>query len=354
MKPLRVLHAPAEIAGQASILARALRALGVEAHSVAYNPGFPQYQPDEMHAYDARPLLPRYAGYVRTALRHVGRYDLYHFHFGRTLIPPHNFDLPLYRALGAHVVFHYHGCDVRNRAHMRATHAQATCTECDPFCVPSRQRAILKSARRFADAELVSTPDLLESAPQARHLPVAVDLAQYPFRPGGEQPRLVLHAPTNRLIKGTGYVERAYESLRARFAGVEFATVERLPWRDLARRMAEADVVVDQLFMGWYGMVAVEAMAMGKPVLCFIREDFEPRLDRCPIVRCTKEDLAERLAELLSDAALRRQLGQAGRAYVEREHAAPVIAGRLLDLYRSLGGLAGSPVPAAPAGGAGA
>jgi len=350
MSPLRVLHAPAEIAGQASILARALRALGVEARSVAYNPGFPQYQPDEMHPYDALPILPRYAGYVKTALRHAGRYDVYHFHFGRTLIPPHNFDLPLYRALGARVVFHYHGCDVRDRARMRATHSHATCTECDPFCVPSRQRAILASARRFADAELVSTPDLLESAPRARHLPVAVDLAEYPFRPGGERPRLVLHAPTNRLIKGTRYVERAYESLRDRFAGVEFATVERIPWRELARRMAEADVVVDQLFMGWYGMVAVEAMAMGKPVLCFIRDDFEPRLDRCPIVRCTKEDLAERLAELLSDAAARRRLGESGRDYVERTHAAPVIAGRLLDLYRSLGAPAGHAAPEAPAG----
>ena len=350
MSPLRVLHAPAEIAGQASILARALRDLGVEAWSVAYNPGFPQYQPDEMHPYDARPVLPRYAGYLKTALRHVGRYDLYHFHFGRTLIPPHNLDLPLYRALGARVVLHYHGCDVRDRAHMRAAHEHAACTECDPFCVPARQRAILGSARRFADAELVSTPDLLESAPRARHVPVAADLGDYEFRPGGERPRLVLHAPTNRLIKGTRYVERAYESLRAHFAGVEFATVERLSWRELRRRMAEADVVVDQLFMGWYGMVAVEAMAMGKPVLCFIRDDFEPRLDRCPIVRCTKEDLAEPLAALLKDAAGRRRLGEAGRDYVEREHAAPVIASRLLDLYRSLCGPAEGAARGAPGG----
>jgi len=48
--------------------------------------------------------------------------------------------------------------------------------------------------------------------------------------------------------------------------------------------------------MGWYGMVAVEAMAMGKPVVCFIRPDFESRLDACPIVRCTKETVADQLA----------------------------------------------------------
>jgi glycosyltransferase involved in cell wall biosynthesis len=334
---LRVLHAPAEIAAQASILARALRAKGVMAHSLAYNPGFPQYQPDEARPYDALPPLPRYAGYLSSLLRHAGRYDVYHFHFGRTLIPPHNPDLPLYHALGKKVVFHYHGCDVRDRAHMLATHTHATCTECDPFCHPARQKAILASARRFADAELVSTPDLLESAPRAQHLPVAAELADYPFAPPAGSPRLVLHAPTNRLIKGTRYVEKAYQALGPRFPEVRFATVERLPWSELRDAMQRADVVVDQVFMGWYGMVAVEAMAMGKPVLCFIRNDFEPRLDDCPIVRCTKEDLADRLAELLGDEPRRRALGEAGRRYVERVHAAPVIADRLIALYRAIG-----------------
>ena len=334
---LRVLHAPAEIAGQASILARALRDLGIEAHSLAYNPGFPQYTPDEMRPYDAQPPLQRYAGYFASLLRHAGRYDVYHFHFGRTLVPPHNPDLPLYHALGQKVVFHYHGCDIRDRAHMLATHTHATCTECDPFCNPARQRAVRASAKRFADRELVSTPDLLESAPHALHLPVAADLAQYPFAPPSGPPRVVLHAPTNRLIKGTRYVERAYDVLRPRYSGVRFDTVEKVPWSGLRDAMVAADVVVDQVFMGWYGMVAVEAMAMGKPVLCFIRSDFEPRLRDCPIVRCTKENLAERLAELLDDEPRRRALGAAGRAYVEREHAAPLIAGRLLELYQSLG-----------------
>src|SRR5215831_13137927 len=173
-KPLRVLHAPAEIAGQASTLARALRGLGVEAHSLAYNPGFPQYRPDEQRGYDAAPPLPRYLGYFASTLRNLGRWDVCHFHFGRTLIPPHNLDLPLHHALGKRVVFHYHGCDVRDRAHMLATHTHSTCSECDPFCIPSRQKRILASAAGHADAELVSTPDLLESAPRARHLPVAI------------------------------------------------------------------------------------------------------------------------------------------------------------------------------------
>lgn len=335
---MKVLQAPSEIAGQTSILARALRDLGVEAWSLATNPTFAAYAVDEMRPYDAMPVLPRYAGYAGLAAKHLLRWDVFHFHFGRTLIPPHNFDLPLYRAMGKKLVFHFHGCDVRSRAHMRAAHAHSTCTECDPpFCIPARQKRVLGEAERFAHAQIVSTPDLLESAPRAQQVHVAVWLPDYPAAGFRETPKLVLHAPTNRLIKGTPYVERAFEALRPRFPGVEFRILEKKSWPDLKAAMAECDVFVDQLHMGWYGMVTAEAMAMSRPSLCYIRPDFEPRLKDCPVVRTSVETLTEDLAALLQDAPRRRELGERGRAYVEREHEAHVIAGHLIALYRSLG-----------------
>jgi glycosyltransferase involved in cell wall biosynthesis len=335
---MRVLHAPSEIAGQTSILARALRDLGVHAHSLATNPTFAQYAVDEMEPYDAMPTLRRYAGYSRLLVKHIGKWDVFHFHFGRTLIPPHNLDLPLYRLLGKRLVFHYHGCDVRNRAHMRATHPHATCTECEPpFCIPARQRRILREAERYRAAEIVSTPDLLESAPRAMQLHVAVWLPDYAPAPHRERPRLVLHAPTHRLIKGTPYVERAFAALRPRFPSVEFRIVEKLPWVELRALMAECDVFVDQLHMGWYGMVSAEAMALARPTMAYIRPDFEPRMSDAPIVRTSVETLGHDLAALLGDAPRRLELGQRGRAYVEREHDAHVIAGRLVALYKSLG-----------------
>ena len=334
---MKVLHAPSEIAGQTSILARALRDLGVESWSLATNPTFASYSPDEHIAYDAMGALPRYAGYLRNLLRHVGRWDVYHFHFGRTLVPPHNPDLPLYRMLGRKVVYHYHGCDIRNRAHMLATHARATCTECAPFCLPKRQQRIRREAARFADAEIVSTPDLLESAPRAQQVHVAAWLPDYAFVPARETPRLVLHAPTNRLIKGTRHVEAAFERLRPRYPGVRFEIVEKLDWKSLQSSLAACDVFVAQVFMGWYGMVSVEAMAMGKPTLAYVRPDFEARLGDGPIVRTSIETLADDLAALLDDAPRRRAIGEASRAYVEREHDAHVVARRLLEIYRRIG-----------------
>ena len=187
------------------------------------------------------------------------------------------------------------------------------------------------------DAEIVSTPDLLESAPRAQQVHVALALEDYTPQPVRETPRLVLHAPTNRLIKGTRHIEAAFEQLRPRFPDVEFRTVEKLPWRELQQVMRECDVFVDQTFMGWYGMVSVEAMALERPALAYLRPDFEARAQGCPLVRITVDTLADELASLLEDTPRRRALGEAGRAWVEREHEAHVIARRLVALYQRIG-----------------
>jgi len=334
---VRVLHAPSEIAGQPSILARALRDLGVEAWSLATNRTFAQYHPDENPPYDDMPLLPRYAGYAGLVAKHAAKHDVFHFHFGRTLVPPHNLDLPLYRALGKKLVFHFHGCDVRHRALMLARHDRATCTECEPFCIPRRQERILREAQQHTHAQLVSTPDLLESVPAARQVDVAVWLPDYEPRPFRETPRLVLHAPTNRLIKGTRHIEAAFAELRPRFPGVEFRTVEKVPWSGLRDLMAGCDVFVDQVFMGWYGMVSVEAMALARPAMAYMRPDFEARAAGCPLVRTSLETLADDLAALLTDTPRRRALGEAGRAWAESRHEAHVIGQQLLELYQSIG-----------------
>ena len=102
--------------------------------------------------------------------------------------------------------------------------------------------------------------------------------------------------------------------------------------------MAGADIVVDQVFLGWYGLVAVEAMALGKPVVGFIRDDFEPLAQSLglPLVRATKEDVGERVAELAADGAQRAILGEAGRDYARRVHSATVVAQRLKERYEAI------------------
>jgi len=57
---------------------------------------------------------------------------------------------------------------------------------------------------------------------------------------------------------------------------------------------------------------------------------------RVPIVPATADTLVDALRPLVEDAGRRRELGAAGRTYVERVHDIDRIADRLLDIYRSL------------------
>ena len=55
--------------------------------------------------------------------------------------------------------------------------------------------------------------------------------------------------------------------------------------------------------LGWYGGVAVEAMALGRPVVCRIDQAANPFGERLPIVDASPDDLRDRLRPLVRDRA---------------------------------------------------
>jgi hypothetical protein len=55
-----------------------------------------------------------------------------------------------------------------------------------------------------------------------------------------------------------------------------------------------------------------------------------------PVVSATAETLRERLRPLVADAAERRRIGAASRAYVELVHDQERVTDRLLDVYARL------------------
>ena len=104
--------------------------------------------------------------------------------------------------------------------------------------------------------------------------------------------------------------------------------LRQIPHDRVESVIRRADVVFDQIApFGIYGYITVEAMALGKPALSTINRELYPA--DCPVIypRVTK------LMELAKDESGRRHYGELGRAYVERVHAAPVVAKKALDAY---------------------
>jgi glycosyltransferase involved in cell wall biosynthesis len=308
---LRVTHCPVNVAGIPWENVEALRRKGVDARLVVFERGRLHPEADwslERRGGLARKLATQFAAFAKLA----PRTDVFHFYFGLTLVPK-SVQFPLLRLLRKRSVFHYLGSDIRGKS-----------------------RAELAYGKR-ADAEIVGSHAALEWVPEAHVIPPGLDLRPFtPVPPSDAAKPLVVHAPSNRERKGTAYVVAACEEL-----GVELDVVEGVP-HDVAReRYARADIVVDQLNAGWHGVFALEAMALGKPVVTHLRPELVDRAAagygvRLPIVPATKETLADALRPLVADPALRREVGAAGRAYVEQVHDIDRIADRLVELYAGL------------------
>ena len=96
--------------------------------------------------------------------------------------------------------------------------------------------------------------------------------------------------------------------------------------------------MVDQLNAGWHGVFALEAMALGKPVVVHLKPEVVEQAERAygtkvPLVPATKESLVDALRPLVESPELRRTLGAESRAYVEQVHDIDRIADRLIHLY---------------------
>ncbi len=190
----------------------------------------------------------------------------------------------------------------------------------------------------MADAEIVSSYDAIRWVPDAEMILPGVEVSAIaPAIPSVEKKRpVILHAPSSRRRKGTESIVAAVEGLDA-----DFRLVEGLTHDEAFELYREADIVVDQLNAGWYGVFAIECLALGKPVVTFLHDEAVRRTQEAygvevPVVSATAETLRERLRPLVEDAPLRHRIGAASRAYAERLHDIDAIAGELVALYERI------------------
>jgi hypothetical protein len=312
-RPLRVVHCPVNTAGVPWSHVQALRRRGVDAQLVVFN-RYPLHP-------EADWSLDRRGGFARKQLaawralvRLLPRADVFHFYFGLTLVPQ-SVQYPILRAFGKKSVMHYLGSDIRGKT-------------------PDE----LGSGRK-AGAQVVGSYDATRWVPEAEVISPGIEVAAIePAYPGDRTRPVILHAPSSRRRKGTEHVLAACEGLDA-----ELVLVEGIRHDEAFERYRDADIVVDQLNSGWYGLFAIECMALGKPVVSFLHDEAVRRTEealgvRVPIVRATKDDLRDRLEPLVASATERRRLGAASRAYVEQAHDLERVTDRLLALYARLSG----------------
>ncbi len=316
-----------DIASVASELAAALRARG---HDVDI------LQP-RLYGATLPPLLKllvaplRLADWVRLAIRlRRERYDAVHIHYAY---------LGLVGILaGVPYVLHCHGDDVRDLGRR-------------PW------RGLIRLALRRAAHVYYSTPDLepwvRAVRPDAEFLPNPVDTATFrpePLPPDARDVFIICALAHN---KGGGRILAAMRALSRRRPGVRLTAIaggeltrqfEALPTvvlllhqprERLPALMARHRVLVGQVHEGAIGMVELEGMACGRPVVAAFR--FADRYGgEAPVVHAeTPTQVVDAIERLLDDPVAARAIGEASRAWVEAHHDAARIAERVEAWHRA-------------------
>jgi nucleotide-binding universal stress UspA family protein len=356
---MKVLHLPSSTGGNAWGLAEGERALGLDSTVLVANQNWLGYPADIELLLEGRSSAAKLLSLTAAFLRVRRRFQVLHFNAGMSLIhSPHlglnQLDVPFYPERTALFVT-YNGCDARQKY---ATIARTSVSACHmAACYHGlceygrydelRARAITKMAR-YVKHLWALNPDLLHFLPaeKSSFLPYTVASGHFEWRPANTARRRlrIVHAPTNRAAKGSAHILAALDRLRVTHGDrFELQVIEGVPHAEAMRLYAEADLIIDQILIGWYGAFAVETMAMGKPVIARIARDDLRYLPlemadevTKAVIHADPNTIEEVLRRCIEDREFLALRAEAGAAYARRWHDPLYVAGITKRAYESV------------------
>lgn len=166
------------------------------------------------------------------------------------------------------------------------------------------------------------------------------------FQKDPSKPIIILHAPNHQTIKGSRYIIQAVRELQEEGYNLSLNFLQHVSNTELHEHILQADIVIDQLIIGWYGMFAVEAMSAGKPVFCFLRQDLVDLYTfagilhegEIPLIGCTHRTFKESLRQFLEGTPEQWEAcSRASREFALRHHSIDAMAKIFSDANKHMG-----------------
>jgi len=355
---MNVLHLPIIIANNAPVISKYLNRMGVRSQVLSYFRSWLDYAGDinlDLDGLDGERRRQKLAAFVDYFLKHdAPKYDVFHFHFFDSLATGTSFggwsshpergpywDLAALKEMGKKIVVSSFGSDVRNNS--KIIYYQLRYEEpglelpYPPLGTRTQYPKVWKFAQ-YADALVCGDTELEPHVPYSVMIPIPIDLEPLQglrTAPAEDGRFSILHAPSNNLLKGSRYVTRVLERIKARYGeGVELRLIHGLPAQEALKKYPGRGVAIDQINMT-LGLFALEAMYLGRPVICSLRaEEFrsgDPKL-AAPVVRVASEPELRRVIEEFIEGQ-RSISPQELEDYVVAHHAADKVAARYKELY---------------------
>jgi glycosyltransferase involved in cell wall biosynthesis len=217
---------------------------------------------------------------------------------------------------------------------------------------------IVRYNLKKCDKVLVSTPDILPIAKQfrrdAEYLPNPIDMTIFYPKPivqhEGKKKRILIASDSSWSVKGTDVAIRALSKIKDKVEvniiahGVDFERtlslasslflrvniLPKVPHEKVNQYYWDADVVIDRFKLGSLGMVSLEAIACGRPVVTYVSSEF-PEYKDFPLKDVNTD---EEVAKAVEEADVK--LWQKEFLYLKKNHKTETIVKKLLSIYDNL------------------
>lgn len=260
----------------------------------------------------------------------VLKYDFFEFAFiGGVLKNSHlrKLELPILKILGKKVSVYGYGADCKILSDIRKmgfkynnAMDRTEKTESQPEKII---RGNVERAQKYADV-LIAGGDLIHLGKKAIFLPIPADLSPWKYQSAKNHKKIVLlHSTNHRNQKGTRFIIKIAEKLQKKLP-ITLSILERKTLKECQKLYPSGDIFTTDVIYGWHGYTAIEGMAIGRPVISYLRPDIIKYhsyygKDR-PVVSANPDTLAREIENLVKNPKLRKELGEKGREYVLKFH----------------------------------
>lgn len=354
---MKVIHLPSSVGGNSYGLAMAERSIGIDARVLYKNETWLKY-PADIVISPSQNRIGEVIELLKAALKIYGAYDVYHFNFGCSLLDFPGIGLDLFELpfiKNGKIVVTYNGCDARQKYERMKQAGVCACkySSCyDGVCmdkaVEEKKRRRINKFQKYGASFFTLNPDLMNFLPpNTMFLPYSIAgwdkiETEYNSEKYSKMKKIkIVHAPTNRVAKGSDIIIHTIQKLQKTFPDkIELCLIEGVPYTKAIKMYRAADIIIDQIRIGWYGAFAVEAMKMGIPVIAYInKEDLhfvpENMAKDCQeaLISASETDLEEVLGELIDNISALKEKNEAQLEYVYKWHNPQYVAAITKKIY---------------------
>jgi hypothetical protein len=277
--------------------------------------------------------------------RIVAQFETIHCHFGITGTA-NGWELPYLKSMGRRIIYHFRGCEARDRTVNMARHPEMNiCQDCDyspTICESSTSKLRRRLASQYADHVLVTTPDMRDFLPEAEHFPFFAPMTAIPVGSRGrkrwpDRPVLkIVHATNHPGIEGTARIRAIVERLIAKGRPVELLVLSSLSHQQVMDELADADLSIGKMKMGYYANAQIEAMCLGVPTITYVRDDLLTEdLAASGLIFSHLDDLEATIEHFMDHPEALASVATQAKENICRIHDNAVLVERLKALYRS-------------------